>query len=132
MMAGTWCFLPSKNRRTACKVEEHYRFARLQEFGKQFALYIRHLQVGTATAFATHVGTFAHSTYYHVCLICYLQRFCLHFSLVAPVDSLAEFAVLLQLLCLRQILLPCAYNKVAFPASACSIASLMVVYFDGA
>ena len=29
-------FLPSKNRRTACKVEEHYRLARLQEVGKQF------------------------------------------------------------------------------------------------
>ncbi len=60
-------------------------------------------------------------------LICNLQRFCLHLSLVAPVDSLSEFAVLLHLSS-RQILHPCAYNKVAFPASACSIASLMVVY----
>ena len=91
-------FLPSKNRRTARKVEEHYRLARLQEFGKQFALYVRHLQVGTATAFATHLGTFAHSTYYYICLFSYLQRFSLHLSLVAPVDWVAGFAVLLQLL----------------------------------
>jgi hypothetical protein len=91
-------FLPSKNRRTARKVEEHYRLARLQKFGKQFALYVRHLQVGTATAFAAHLGTFAHSTYYHVGLFSNLQRFSLHLSLVAPVDWFTGFAVLLQFL----------------------------------
>ena len=91
-------FLPSKDRRTARKVEEHYWLARLQEFGKQFALYVRHLQVGTATAFATHLGTFAHSTYNDICLFCYLQRFSLHFGLVAPVDRFTGFAVFLQLL----------------------------------
>ena len=33
---------------------------------------------------------------------------------------------------LRQILLPCAYSKVALPSSAFSMASLIVVYFSGA
>ena len=42
-----------------------------------------------------HLGTFAHSTYNNISLFSYLQRFSLHFGLVAPVYRLAEFAVLL-------------------------------------